>query len=155
MTNFTQPNRALPFAFAIALLFSSAAFAVDEVNADKTGLAIGGYDPVSYFVGKPAKGSYKITATHQGATYRFATEANRKRFQKNPTHYAPQYGGYCAFGVGLGKKFSADPTVWKVVDGKLYLNLDTDIARLFDKGLDENIAKADKHWKNISDKAAK
>jgi YHS domain-containing protein len=73
---------------------------VMQVNTDEGGLAIYGYDPVAYFTdGKPVLGSAAFTATHDGATWRFASAAHRELFVKSPARYAPQYGGYCAFGV--------------------------------------------------------
>ena len=126
------------------------------VNIDQTGLAIDGYDPVTYFTtGKPMKGDFQITAEHDGATYRFVSEQNRDRFRQNPSRYAPQYGGYCAYGVSVGKKFSSDPTVWKIVDGRLFLNLDQNIANLFNKDVPGHIAKADRNWKKIADEPAR
>jgi len=140
----------------LALLLSTAVFAADEVNTDKTGLAIGGYDPVTYFAAdKPAKGDFQITAEHDGAVYRFINEHNRDLFKKNPQRYVPQYGNYCAYGVAVGQKFSADPTVWKIMDGKLYLNLNPQIAELFNKDVKGHIAKADQNWKQIQSKPAK
>ena len=106
----------------------------DEVNvsASLTGatkpLAIHGYDPVAYFtVGLPTTGSAKFTATHGGAAYRFASEANKAAFEKNPARYLPQFGGFCAFGVTVGRKFDGDPRVFEIVDNRLYLNLNPDI----------------------------
>lgn len=132
------------------------AVAVDEVNTDRTGLAIDGYDPVAYFVAaRPLKGSFQITAEYEGAVYRFVTEHSRKLFLASPQRYAPKYGGYCAYGVSVGQKFSADPTVWQIEDGRLYLNLDSDIAELFNQDLQANIAKAEKSWKSLADQPAK
>ncbi len=126
------------------------------VNADKTGLAIGGYDPVTYFTaGEPRKGDFQITHEYKGAVYRFVNESNRDRFRKSPAQYAPQYGGYCAYGVAVDKKFSSDPTVWKIVDGKLYLNLDRNIAKLFNEDVPGHIDKADRNWKTLADEPAR
>ncbi len=89
---------------------------------DDKGLAIGGYDVVAYFSGKPAKGDAKITATHEGATYQFATTSNRNAFKKNPTKYLPQFDGYCAWGVAAkSAKFPINPETFEIIDGKLYL----------------------------------
>lgn len=134
----------------IQLVALGAAFA-EDTNTDKTGLAIQGYDPVSYFTdGKAVAGNFQITAEHEGATYRFATEAHRDQFKKAPQKYLPQYGGYCAYGVSLGKKFPADPSTFKIVSGKLYLNLAPPIAEAFNKDLKKNIANANTQWKVIT-----
>ncbi|ETW94440.1 MAG: hypothetical protein ETSY1_34825 [Candidatus Entotheonella factor] len=119
------------------------------------GLAMRGYDPVAYFTeGKPAIGTATYTATHNGATYRFATEEHLKTFKANPENYVPQYGGFCAFGVTVGAKFDGDPALWKIVDGKLYLNLNPDIQEQWEKDIAGHITKADKGWPTIKDKAA-
>jgi YHS domain-containing protein len=89
---------------------------------DDKGLAIGGYDVVAYFSNKATKGDAKITAVHNGATYQFATVANRDAFKKNPIQYLPQFDGYCAWGVGAkNTKFPINPETFDIVDGKLYL----------------------------------
>lgn len=131
----------------------SSTLAATPANVDKAGLAVHGYDPVAYFVGgKSVKGQPDITAEHDGATYRFSTVANRDTFRANPDKYAPQYGGYCAFGAALGKKFDGDPEVWKIVDGKLYLNLNKDASKAWHKDIPGNIVKADTNWPQIKDK---
>ncbi len=85
--------------------------------------AVSGYDTVAYFTqGKPVKGSTEFRTTYNGAEWRFASAANLAKFRANPGRYAPQYGGYCAWAVSQGYTASGDPTVWKVVGGKLYLN---------------------------------
>ncbi len=117
-------------------------------------VAIGGYDPVAYFdAGQPTPGTGHHTATHKGVTYLFSSKQNQERFSAHPEKYAPQYGGFCAYGVSVGKKFYSDPNRWKIVDGKLYLNLDKDIQKKFNADVAGAIAKADRNWKRIQDKA--
>lgn len=85
-------------------------------------VALQGYDPVSYFAGKPLKGKADLTHTYSGITYRFATAANRETFKKDPARYEPQYGGWCAYAMGSdGSKVEVDPETYKLVDGKLFL----------------------------------
>lgn len=124
------------------------------VNLDDKGLALRGFDPVSYFtVAKPAPGSAEFTAVHDGATYQFASAANRDAFQKEPAKYAPQYGGFCAFAAAVNKKFDADPNVWKIVDGKLYVNFSADVAAKWNADVPGFIQKANANWSAIKDKA--
>ena len=85
-------------------------------------------------------------------TYLFINEGNRKNFERNPSKYVPAYGGYCAFGASVGKKFVGDPEVWRVVNGRLYLNLDTKIQEEWVKDVPGNILKADARWTEIRDK---
>lgn len=142
-----------PLLFVITLLTTTSLSlaANPAINSDKTGLALSGYDPVSYFTDQsPAKGSFKITAEYDGVVYRFISVDHRDAFTKAPDRYLPQFGGYCAYGVSVGKKFSADPTVWIIHEGKLYLNLDTEIFKAFTKDLQGNIAKAQANWQAIA-----
>jgi YHS domain-containing protein len=93
-----------------------------EFNLDNK-IALEGYDAVSYFLeDKPVKGKKEITSTSDGIIYNFASEKNKTTFLKNPGKYKPQYGGWCAYAMGLdGSKVEVDPKTYKIVDGKLYL----------------------------------
>ncbi|MEE8206566.1 MAG: YHS domain-containing (seleno)protein [Nitrospinaceae bacterium] len=116
-------------------------------------VAVQGYDVVTYQTdGKPQQGNGNHLTTYNGVTYIFVNEANKKRFESNPEKYAPVYGGYCAYGVAVGKKFVGDPEIWEVVDGKLYLNLDNKIKGIWVKDISGHIKSADKNWKKIKHK---
>ncbi|MCG9899565.1 MAG: YHS domain protein [Hydrotalea sp.] len=129
---------------------SSKPLSVNHYNLDK-GLAIKGFDPVSYFSeSKAKKGSFKFTSKHNGVTYQFSTEENKKIFEANPYKYEPQYGGWCAFAMGdNGKKVEINPETFKITDGKLYLFYNAYFTNTLkswnkdEKGLKE---KADKNW---------
>jgi YHS domain-containing protein len=144
------------FVLAVTALFvvalSVQALAMDYTHSTP---GLSGYDPVAYFTdGKPVRGSgYQVTV-FKGITYAFASEEHKKMFEANPEKYVPVYGGFCAYGVAVGKKFVADPEVWKIVDGKLYLNLDRDIQRTWNKDVPGYIKKADNNWMKIKNKAA-
>ena len=132
---------------ALTLIASSQAFASDYAHSSA---AVGGYDLVSYHgEGGPQLGNGHHVSVHDNITYLFANEANQKAFEANPAKYLPAYGGYCAFGVSKGTKFYGDPTVWKVVEGTLYLNLDTKIQKLWVGDLNDNIVEGDKLWASI------
>lgn len=88
----------------------------------KKGIAMEGYDPVSYFGGHPLEGKSEIQFMYSGLTYRFATEANLRKFKAMPDKYEPAFGGWCAFAMGdTGEKVKIDPETFKVIDGRLYL----------------------------------
>ena len=146
-------------AAAVALVTSVAAVAPalaagTEVNVTITGLALRGYDPVAYLTdGKPVIGDYTITAQHDGATYRFASEDHKALFLKDPTKYLPEYGGFCAYGTANGVKVDGDPTVWKIVNNKLYLNLAPPVATRWEQDIAGNIKTADEKWTDLKDKA--
>lgn len=134
---------------ALVLLsaLSTPASAAPAVNADKDGLALRGYDPVAYFVSdKAIEGKASISHEHNGITYHFASADNRHKFIKNPAAYLPQYGGYCAWAVSRGYTANTDPTAWKIVDGKLYLNYNHKVKAQWVKDIPGNIAKANKNW---------
>ena len=117
------------------------------------GLAVHGYDVVAYQTeGKPVRGKSEFATVHKEATYRFASKANLDTFKANPAKYEPAYGGYCAYGVSVGAKFDGDPNFWKVVDGKLYLNLDKGIQQAWLKDVPGAIKKAEANWPGIKDK---
>ena len=119
-------------------------------------LALHGYDPVAYFTqGKPARGSDALAHVHEGAAYRFSSQENLDRFKQDPELFLPQYGGFCAYGVSVGKKFDGDPRFWKIEDGKLYLNLNEEIYATFLEDVDGNIEKADDNWGEIEHTAAR
>lgn len=120
------------------------------VNASSAGVAIEGYDAVAYFkAGKPVRGSSEFTATHDGATWHFASAANRAAFAANPQAFAPQFGGYCAWAVSQGYTAKIDPQAWKIVAGKLYLNYSKGVQRRWAQDVPGNIAKGDANWPGI------
>jgi YHS domain-containing protein len=93
-----------------------------EGGTDSTAVALKGYDVVAYFSDRrPTKGSPAFQQDFDGARYYFSSSRNRASFSANPDRFAPQFGGYCAMGVSQGRKFEADPTIFRIVDGKLYV----------------------------------
>ena len=130
-----------------------------NVSAGLTGagapLAIHGYDPVAYFTtGLPTRGSAKFTSVHDDAAYRFVSEANKTAFERTPSRFAPQFGGFCAFGVTVEQKFDGDPRVFEIVNDKLYFNLNPDIQAMWRKDIPGNLEKASRQWTKIHATAA-
>jgi YHS domain-containing protein len=114
--------------------------------------ALQGYDPVAYFTdGAPVKGSKDFTAEYKGATFQFASAANRDAFLADPTAYAPQYGGYCAWAMADGKYAKGDAKHWKIVDGKLYLNYNASISKKWNADIPGFIEKADAEWSDLQE----
>ncbi len=117
------------------------------------GVAVGGYDPVAFFTdGKPVKGNKDLTTNYDGATWRFASAANRDAFQADPAKYAPQYGGYCAYAVSKGSTAKGDPQAWTVHDGKLYLNYNKNVRAMWAKDIPGNVKKGDANWPAVLEK---
>jgi YHS domain-containing protein len=141
-------------AFATVALSVTAAFArsPDVYTSTFSSLAVGGYDSVAYFKqGKPVLGSAQFTMEWKGATWRFASKEDLEAFRANPIAYAPQFGGYCAWAVAHGYTASGDPLVWKLVDGKLYLNYDRDVQSQWEKDIPRYIADGNKNWPSALD----
>ena len=138
-------------AATLALSLSAASFAADiDINTNGNDLAIQGYDPVAYFTQeKPTIGSNDFTATYKNAIYLFSSEQNRDLFRASPAKYTPQFGGFCAYGVTKGRKFDTDPTAWRVVDGKLYLNLNKDVQKVWLADVPGYITNANQTWPTI------
>lgn len=127
-------------------------FAVAEkLNLNSDGVALQGYDPVAYFTeDKPVEGSEEFSASYDGATYHFASAANRDAFKADPAKYAPQYGGFCAYAVAQGSTASIDPSAYSVVDGKLYLNFSPSVRKYWLMDVPGYIAKADANWPDVA-----
>lgn len=140
------------FAVVCATLIATAvASAADLVNVSGASqVALDGYDPVAFFTdAKPVHGLPDVTAMYQGATYYFASEDHRKRFQSDPVHYVPQFGGFCTYGVAVGKLLPVDITTWQVRGEKLYLNLNPDVAKAFNANFDGLVSKAADNWSKL------
>lgn len=134
---------------ALGLLAAGPALAVDPIFT-KRGLAIRGYDPVAYFTeSMPVKGKAEFSHSYEGATWRFASAANRDAFAAEPGRYAPQYGGYCAWAVAQGYTASIDPDAWRIEGGRLYLNYSKSVQRRWERDIPGNISKADTNWPGI------
>ncbi len=144
--------RSLLACLCLICYFSAPANAAEPIYtgflSDK---AVSGYDTVAYFKQHQAvKGGEQFSTEWQGVTWQFSSAENLKEFKSNPEQYAPQYGGYCAYAVAKNKKVAADPTAWKVVDGKLYLNYDKSIKEKWEADQQNYIKNADQNWVNLS-----
>lgn len=149
-------------AVALAVLCASGpALAVDEANV-APGLTYGGAplglhgaDPVALLdLGMNAGGNASYSAVHDGVAYYFASADNLKAFEANPERYAPQYGGFCAYGVSVGKKFDGDPSYAAVLDDKLYVFLNEAVFNAYLKDEAGTIEKAEGNWTRIEHAAA-
>jgi len=111
--------------------------------------AIRGYDPVAYHLENgPVKGNTAYSYQYNNATWLFSSQENLDLFRGNPARYAPEYGGYCAYGMSKGFVVSTDPNAWTIEDGKLYLNHSPGVRRTWLKDVPGNIGRADRHWQD-------
>jgi len=113
--------------------------------------AIEGYDPVSYFDGRPTEGESKFSFTYKSVPYQFSTAANLAKFKANPEKYEPAYGGWCAYAMGeTGEKVKIDPETFKIISGKLYLYYNfwgNNTLATWNKNEKPLKVKADQNWK--------
>ncbi|MGI9508368.1 MAG: YHS domain-containing (seleno)protein [Geminicoccaceae bacterium] len=143
-------TRRLILAGALALA-ATPALAKDPVYTSTfSNVAASGYDTVAYFTeSKPVEGSGDFTADYDGATWQFASAANRDAFLQDPVRFAPQYGGYCAWAVSQGYTASTDPEAWKIVDGQLYLNYSKSVQARWEQDIPGNVEKGDANWPSV------
>jgi YHS domain-containing protein len=147
----THPTHRLISATAALVFATSSAALANEIYATN-GVAINGYDTVAYFKEhKPVKGLSKFSSTYKGAQFHFASIANRDAFAANPERYAPQYGGYCAYGTAEGHKATTQPQAFTVVGGKLYLNYNDDVQKTWRSDVDGYIRKANANWETVKE----
>ena len=149
-------TKAILVLVAIGVLGAGVANAAEEYNtatgltAAGAPLGLHGVDPVAFIKhGNRIDGSAAYTAVHDDVAYYFSSEANRQVFEKAPSRYLPQFGGFCTFGVSVAKKFDGDPRYAAVENGKLYVFLNEEIFTAFQKDRAGTIAKAEKSWRRI------
>ena len=127
------------FVFGFGVVASGPSLASD--------IAIKGYDAVAYFnADKAQQGNEYYTFPWHGMTWHFVSKENRDLFAASPEKYAPQYDGYCAWAMTESRKAITDPEVWKIVDGKLYLNCSMAAYEKWSRDIPGNIEKADQNW---------
>jgi YHS domain-containing protein len=153
----TRIHRRALFALAATLPLATAGFllprgatATQPVFAED-GIAVRGTDVVAYFtLGQPVAGQAAFTHAWRGATWRFASAANRDLFAAAPERYAPAYGGHCAWAVAQGYTAPIDPRAWRIVDGRLFLNYSASVQRTWERDIPGNITKADVNWPRLA-----
>lgn len=135
---------------------AAALFAPSVLRADAPmifapgGVAINGYDPVAYFDdARHRKGSGDVALMWKGATWHFASVANRDRFEADPMGMAPQFGGYCAWAVSRGYTASTDPAAWTIHDGRLYLNYSLRVRAMWSRDIPGNIRRGEANWPDV------
>lgn len=137
----------------VSLIFMGNALAADSINTlepsglwgyEPSGIALRGYDTVAYFtLGKPTEGKKAFETKWKGAKWRFSSQQHLDLFVANPEKYAPQYGGYCAYGVAAGNLVKIEVDLWDIIDDKLYLNYDKKLQGRWQKDIPGFIVKAD------------
>lgn len=117
------------------------------LNLNRKGVILKGYDPVAFYTeNKPVQGSPAFQIKYKGAIYYFESAANKNIFEQNPEHYIPQFGGFCAYAVSLGKTADIDVQTFSIVQGRLLLQYDQEVFEKWKKDVEGNLKKADKNW---------
>jgi YHS domain-containing protein len=131
------------------------ASAQSEVFATKEG-AINGYDPVAFFTeSKHIVGKKEISLMWKEQMWHFSSTENRDTFKANPEKYEPQFGGYCAYGMSRGYKAKTDADAWTIADGKLYLNYNLEVKKIWSEKQNDLIDKANKTWPSVKNSPMK
>lgn len=127
------------------------AFALPRTATGRfSNLAIKGYDTTAFFQHSEArKGASSTEIEHQGATWRFETDAEADLFRADPSAYSPQFGGYCTRALSLEKTVPANPENWRMYEGKLYLFVRAAGADIFDEDPAAMIALAQAYWDTL------
>ena len=134
---------------ALLSLLSTAAFAGEFFETD--GVALRGYDVVAYFSdGKPQQGQAQYSYEYKGSKFYFASDANKRAFMQAPDKYAPQFGGYCAYGTAQGYKVSTQPDAFAIVKDKLYLNYNRNVQEIWRQDVPGNLQRAEKNWPEVA-----
>jgi YHS domain-containing protein len=149
------PSPWVAVSIAAAFWLGACAKTVEEIRAEppvkpvnvEANLALKGYDPVAYFSdGTAIAGTRQFTSMWKGATWQFASAGHKALFDTNPQAYAPQYGGYCAYAMSNGAVVDADPTLWGIEKGRLFVNNNVIAHTLWKQDRDDRIMRADQNW---------
>ena len=133
----------------LCILTSTLSFA--EVVFQQNGLAIKGFDPVSYHtMQKAVKGNAQYAVEWKGAKWHFSSQENKDLFSSNPDKFAPEYGGFCAYAASKGSLAPVDPLAWTVRSDKLYLNYSMSVRDIWREDIEGNIKKADLNWPELN-----
>ena len=122
---------------------------VDPFSKDADGVALKGYDVISYLEKRDEKGSKVNSASFGGVTWWFASAEHRRMFVADPARFVPEYGGFCAYSVGRGAAATADPRVYSAIGGKLYLFFDPAVKAVWEQEQSSSTANADRNWPKL------
>ena len=122
---------------------------VEPFSRDVDGVALKGYDVISYLEKTDEKGSTVHSASFGGVTWWFASAEHRRIFIADPARFVPEYGGFCAYSVGRGAAATANPRVYSVTEGKLYLFFDVAVKTVWEQEQSGSIANAERNWPKL------
>ena len=134
------------------LLLSFSAFS-QNYNTKK-GVVAEGYDVVAYFNDQAIKGNKKFISEFEEVFFQFSSKENLDTFNTSPQSYVPQYGGFCAYAIGVkGEKVAINPKTFEIREGKLYLFYNSWGTNTLDlwkqEGAEKLQKQADENWEKI------
>lgn len=137
---------------SVAILSVTATYALAGDFFEEKGVALNSYDALSYFTPAPdpIPGKKELGFDYKGSKFYFITNTHLLAFAADPERYAPQFGGFDAFGVSQGRKVGAHPRVFALVDGKLYMFSDVESRKNWKKDVSGNVARASEQWSEVS-----
>jgi len=145
--------------FFLLLFFASKAQKYDGHyfnNVNENGVILDGYDAVAFFTdNKPVKGDAKFRYSHEDAIYYFTSQEHLDLFKANPDKYKPQFGGWCAYAVSLGRIAPIDVNTFSIVNDRLLIQHNQRAVNGWNKDVAGNLALADRYWPAVSDKGGK
>ena len=142
-------THALLLAFLAGMI--ATCLAGSSANVDPQGVGLQGYDPVAFFTdGKPVLGKEEFHSSYHDVIYRFASAEHQSLFEKTPVAYEPQFGGYCAYGVSKGHLAPVKIDAFQIVNGRLVMQYDSEVQKLFNEDQRANLEAADKQWPELS-----
>lgn len=152
MKSWTILTKYFPLTVVVFLILFN--FGSNVSMATEPQIAIKKYDPVAYFTeNKAVHGTDEYTFIYHDMVWYFSSQKNRDLFAADPQSYAPQYDGYCAWAMTESRLAHTDPEVWKIIDGKLYLNCSKAAYEKWARDIPAHIKIADRIWaENFSGK---
>ena len=125
-------------------------------NLNDKGVILDGYDAVAFFTdNKPVKGDQQFQYTYEDAIYYFASKEHLDSFKTSPEKYKPQFGGWCAYAVSLGRVAPIDVNTFSIVNGRLVIQHNQHAVNGWNKDVQGNLALADKYWPKVSERGGK
>lgn len=124
-----------------------------QINTTAENVAVKGFDMVAYFTEQtPVEGNPQFSFIWNGAKWYFSSAENMEKFKAAPETYAPQFGGYCSFAVSKGYTADGDPNAWNIVGGKLYLNYNQEVKKMWEAEQEKRIKDGEKNWMEFKKK---
>lgn len=122
---------------------------VDAISRNGAGLALQGFDVLSYPEGRAEAGRKEFSLEYGAITWLFSTADHLRQFARHPEQFVPEYGGFCAYSIGKGFPATADPKAFITEGSKVYLFFDQATKTVWEQDRRRLVAAADRHWPKL------